>query len=132
MFGADGRIRVNRGKFWFTLGDKTIAKFTRREDGGSLESKLAMTERAYLKDAKVRLYKVKGSHGDDFLDAVWARKKPICNEEVGSRSVICCHLMNLAYYHGQTIKWNPDSCTFAAGTGDPKWLIGSRRDYRKA
>ncbi len=132
MFGSDGEIQVYREKFWFTLGDKTIAKYTQREDGGSLESKLNQVEKEYLKDAKVRLYKVKDGHVGDFVQCVKTRKKPITNEVVGARSAICCHLMNLAYWHGQTIGWNPQTNTFVEGAGDPAWLKGSRRDYRKA
>lgn len=131
MFGADGEIRVNRGRIWFTLGGEEV-KFTQREDGGSLESKLTLVERNYLKDAKVRLYKVRDCHPGDFLECMRSRKKPITHEGVGGRSAICCHLMNLAYWHGQTMEWDPKTCTFANGTGDPKWLIGERRDWRKA
>jgi predicted dehydrogenase len=130
MFGQDGEIRVNRGRIWFSLGDKTIAKFVDREDG-SLNAKLALIEKEYLKDAKVRLYKVDDSHVDDFLRCMESRKKSITNEQVGARSVICCHLMNLAYYHRQAIKWDPKTCAFRDGTGDPKWLERQYRDFRK-
>lgn len=131
MFGTDGRIQVNRGKFCFMRGDETIAKFTSREDGGTLDLKVAAAEREYLKDAKVQLYKVRGGHIEDFLSCVKSRKKPITHEGVGSRSAICCHLMNLTYYHGKPIKWDPASCAFIDGTGDPAWLQSSRRDYKK-
>ena len=131
MFGTDGRIQVNRGKFCFMLGDKTIAKFTGREDGGTMESKVAMAERDYLKDAKTHLYKVENGHVGNFLDCVRSRKKPITHEGVGAHSAICCHLMNLAYYHRQPLKWDPANFAFTDGTGDPSWLAGSRRDYKK-
>jgi len=131
MYGEKGEIRVNRGRFWFILGDKTISKYTDREDGGSLESKLMMVEREYLKDAKVRLYKVKAGHMDDFVECMKTRKKPITNEQVGSRSAICCHLMNLAYRYHQAIKWDPAQCAFAGGTGNPEWIGHNYRDYKK-
>ena len=83
-------------------------------------------ERAFLKDAKIKLY-VSKNHIADFLDCVKSRKKPITSEQVGGRSAICCHLMNLAYYHGQKLKWDPAKFAFVGGTGDPKWLT---RDYR--
>lgn len=131
MYGSEGQIMVNRGKFEFVRGKETIAKFTCREDGGSLESKLAMVEREYLKDAKVKLYKAE-NHIEDFLQCVKSRKKPITHEGIGARSAICCHLLNLAYRYDQKIKWDPAQCTFAEGTGDTSWLTGSRRDYKKA
>lgn len=130
IFGTEGEIRVDREKFCFIRNGETIAKFTKPEDGGTLSSKLMMVEREYLKDAKIRLYKVDTTHVDDFLEAVSSRKKPITNEQIGSRSAICCHLMNLAYHHRQAIKWDPVKCEFADNTGSPDWLIGSRRDYR--
>jgi hypothetical protein len=35
--------------------------------------------------------------------------------------------MNLAYYHGKKLQWDPARQAFAGGTGDPAWLT---RDYR--
>ncbi len=70
-------------------------------DKGSLERALATSEKQFLKDAKVKLYK-SGHHIRDFIDAVGKRSKPITNEIVGARSAIACHLMNQAYYHGET------------------------------
>jgi hypothetical protein len=55
------------------------------------------------------------------------RKKPITSEQVGGRSAICCHLMNLAYYHHAKLQWDPAAFAFTGGTGDPKWLT---REYR--
>jgi hypothetical protein len=34
--------------------------------------------------------------------------------------------MNMAYWHGANIKWNPETREFISG-GDPKWLT---REYR--
>jgi hypothetical protein len=130
IFGTEGRIQVNRGRFNFSRGEETIARFTQREDGGTLESKLTVVERDILKDAKVQLYRVRENHVTDFIEAVQSRKKPITHEGVGARSAICCHLVNLVYYHGQPIKWNPAACTFAEGSGNPAWLNDSRRNYR--
>lgn len=131
IFGTDGRIQVNRGKFCFMQADKTIAKFTSREDGGTLESKLAMVERDFLSSAAIRLYKVSDCHVGDFLECMKSRKKPITHEEIGARSAICCHLMNLAYRYGQPLSWDPEACRFTQGSGDEKWLKGSRRDYKR-
>ncbi len=132
FYGTDGYLHVNRGKINLELGGKTIAKFFSREDGGTLGQKLRLLEKEYLKDAKVRLYKVNDSHIDDFLRSMKTRTKPVANEIIGSRTVIAAHLMNLAYYHRQAMKWDPKKCEFTAGTGNVKWLTGSRRDYKKA
>ena len=126
FYGSNGEVQVNRGKFTLTIDGKQIAKYTRREDGGSLLSTVTKAEKRFLANVKIKLYKSPG-HTDDFLNCIKSRKKPITNEIVGSRSVICCHLTNLAYYHGQKMKWDPAKNCFVGGTGDPAWLT---RDYR--
>jgi len=131
-FGSHGQVAVNRGQIWFSRNGKTIAKFTKPQDGGSLGSKLALIESDHLKNAPIRLRRPHNSHVGDFLASVKSRKKPITHEQIGARSAICCHLMNLAYFHHQKIQWDPKNCTFAKGSGDPAWLTRDYRDYRKA
>tara|TARA_Y100001960_G_scaffold333502_1_gene439016 strand:- start:2144 stop:3484 length:1341 start_codon:yes stop_codon:yes gene_type:complete len=123
--GADGEVKVNRGRFSFTYKGKEISKFERRGDG-SLGSALQKAEKSFLNNAKTKLYK-SNHHIRDFLACLESRKKPITNEIVGARSAICCHLMNQAYYNGEIIKWDPKNNTFADKSGNPKWLT---RDYR--
>ena len=123
--GEDGDVKVNRGRFVFSLKGKEIAKFEKREDG-SLGSALQTAEKTFLNSAKVKLYK-STHHIRDFLSSVESRKKPITNEIVGGRSAICCHLMNQTYYNGEVIKWDPKTNTFSEQTGKPEWLT---RNYR--
>jgi predicted dehydrogenase len=127
FFGTEGEVQVNRGKFTFRRGAEVIASYTDKKDTGtSCAAEVEKAERAFLRDAKIRLY-ASANHLTDFLDCVRTRKKPNTSEQVGARSAICCHLMNQAYFHGRKLKWNPDTFTFADGTGDPRWLT---RDYR--
>jgi predicted dehydrogenase len=127
FFGSNGRVQVNRGRFTCKVGNDEIASFTGGGDKKtSCAAEVQKAERALLKDAKIQLYLSK-NHISDFMQCVATRKKPITSEQVGGRTVICCHLMNLAYYHGRTIKWDPAKFVFTGGTGDPKWLT---RDYR--
>lgn len=126
--GTEGEVKVNRGRFVFIHKGKEISKFERHGDKGSLEGALAIAEKQFLTDAKVKLYK-SGHHIRDFIDAVAKRSKPITNEIVGARSAIACHLMNQAYYHGETLKWDPAKNQFKDGTGKPEWL---NREYRGA
>ena len=125
FFGTEGRIQVNRGRFTFQRGNEVIASFTDQTDT-SCAFEVRKAQGAFLKDARIKLY-VSNNHLSDFLSCVQSRQKPITSEQVGGRSAICCHLMNLAYYHGQKLKWNPKKFAFAGGTGNPKWLT---RDYR--
>ncbi len=48
------------------------------------------------------------SHLDNWIDCVHARTRPICDVEVGARSIACCQLVNLAYWHDRGFSWDPD------------------------
>jgi predicted dehydrogenase len=128
FFGSNGRVRVNRGKFIFERDGKVIASYRGKEDEEetNLKEQVAKAQEEFLKDAKVKLY-LSRNHVADFLDAVKSRKRPITHEEIGGRSVICCHLMNIAYLHHATLDWNPQQFGFTQGTGNPQWLT---REYR--
>jgi predicted dehydrogenase len=104
--GEKGEVMVNRGKFAITIGDKKI------------ESP-AEAEKEYLADAKIKLYNSK-DHKTDWLDAIKKRSKPICDVEVGARTVIVCHLVNRAYYHNAHMKWDPKNNVFVEGNAE--WL----------
>ena len=126
--GTEGRIDVKRGGFSFSRGDETIARFwDKKKERVSLASQVIKAEKEYLKDAKVKLYRSE-NHVTDFLDCVESRQKPNTNEIIGGRTAICCSLMNLAYYHGEPIKWDPTANQFTGGTGNPDWLT---RNYRE-
>jgi predicted dehydrogenase len=125
--GTAGRVRVNRGKFIFEREGKVIASYRGREDEDTnLNEQVAKAQEEFLKDAKVKLY-VSRNHVTDFLECVKSRKRPSTHEEIGGRSAICCHLMNIAYLHDAKLDWDPKQFAFAKGTGNPQWLT---RDYR--
>ncbi len=121
FFGTEGEARVSRGQFEFWLNGKKIAGFAKREDGGSLNAALDLVQKEYLSKATLKLYESR-DHIKNFLDCVESRKEPITNAEIGGHSAICCHLMNLAYYHRQPIKWDPDKLAFADASCDPAWI----------
>jgi len=111
--GPKGRILVNRGKFEMWLGDEQKA-----EDMGALGGLAA----EYLNDKSVRLYE-SSNHIGDWVGCIRSRKKPICDVEIGARTVTVCHLVNLSYYHNNAaMKWDPAREQFVGGTGDPTWL----------
>jgi predicted dehydrogenase len=114
FYGTEGEVKVNGGGFEFVRGGETIKQWAR-------------AEKEFLADARIRLYYSK-SHTEDFLARVADRKRPVASEIEGAHSAICCHLMNLAYCHRQTIKWNPHKLAFADRSCDPSWLTC---DYRK-
>jgi predicted dehydrogenase len=117
FLGTDGRIQVNRGKFEFWLGDQQKAATVKDCDRIAGE---------YLKDAKVRLY-VSNDHRTDWLECIRTRKRPICDVEVGARSVSVCHLANLAYWNHRRLKWDPRKEQFVGDAEANKWLDRERR-----
>ena len=113
FYGTDGQVEVDRGNFELVRGGTTMIQAAR-------------AEKEYLADAKLRLYHSK-SHYADFLERVADRKAPVANEIVGAHTAICCHLINIAYAHRKTIKWDPAKMAFADPSCDAAWLT---RDYR--
>ena len=95
-------------------------------DRGFLMSKPAEIIKVPIGAKDVHLNRSPG-HQRDWLNCVRNRRSPICDVEIGARSVTVCHLVNLSYYHHQSFKWDPAKFKFAGGTGDKKWLD---REYR--
>ena len=126
FFGTEGEIYVNRGKFKLTLRGASKASFTAKEDKPPLAEQLDSVEKEFLREPKVRLLH-SADHKQDFLSSILSRRAPIADAEVGARTVIGCHLIGLAYRHGQTLRWNPALNQFDAGSGDPGWL---HNEYR--
>ena len=112
FYGSEGKVHVNRGKFELWLGEEQKAKSANEAEEMA---------RQYLKPDAIRLYNSK-DHKADWLACIRSRQKPICDVEVGARTVSVCHLVNLAYYHHQPLKWDPKKEKFVGGTGDAKWL----------
>ncbi len=128
FFGSEGEVHVNRGKFQIKVGSEVKASALSKEDKSALPAALDFAEKEYLSNAKVRLY-ASTDHKADFLSAMVSRKQPIADVETGARTVIGCHLISLAYYHGKAMSWNPALLAFEKGSGDTKWL---HNEYRGA
>lgn len=105
FIGTEGRIYVNRGKFEST--PETLVETP-------------------LEQHKIQLAE-SNDHIGNWLECIRTRKRPICDVEVGARTVSVCHLVNLAYWNGRRLKWDPKKETFQEGFGDPAWLD---RPYR--
>ncbi|MBA4017268.1 MAG: gfo/Idh/MocA family oxidoreductase [Pirellula sp.] len=52
------------------------------------------------------------NHHRNWIEAVKARKKPICDVEIGHRSASVCELGNIGYQLKRTLKWNPQEEKF--------------------
>jgi predicted dehydrogenase len=118
FYGDKGKIYVNRSKFKLWIGDEVKA-----DEADSCE--LALKD--YLPPNAVRLYK-STNHLSDWLNSIHTRKQPICDVETGQRTATVCNLVNLAYFHGLPLKWDPKTERFTGENGQKEWL---GREYRK-
>jgi hypothetical protein len=122
---------VNRGRFKVIVKGQTIASFEGSgSKGTTCPAEVEKAEKLLLKNASIRLYE-SNSHYEDFLSCVASRKKPVASEQIGGRTVICCHLMNQLYYHNSSVKWDPSRFCFTGGTGNPAWLTSNYRNWKK-
>ena len=105
FIGTDGKIFVNRGKF------RTEPESIGQEPLG---------------DKAIRLY-ASSNHGQDWLNCVRSRKLPICDVEIGCRSVTVCHLGNLAYWNHRRLTWDPKKERFIGDKEANTWLDRAKR-----
>ena len=68
------------------------------------------------KDA-TRLY-VSNDHMGNFIDGIRTRKRPICDVEIGYRSVTVCHLGAIALRLGIPLDWDPAAEKFVGPRAD--------------
>src|SRR5439155_15287176 len=73
---------------------------------GTIESKPMSIVKEPLSISEQKLYKSPGHH-TNFVECVRDRRRPICDVEIGARSVTVCHLVNLAYWNNAHLKWDP-------------------------
>ena len=64
------------------------------------------------------------NHLSNWVDCMRTRERPICDVEVGARTITCCHLVNLAYWNKRDLAWDPVRWRFTDGSD-------SLMDYRR-
>ncbi len=127
--GDKGMIFVNRGRFILKIGDREVANYSTNESKPPLKEQVAAAEKEFLADAKVKLIN-SPNHKDNFIECIRSRQRPIADVEIGARTVTTCHLVNLAYRHGQKIQWDPAKLNFDGGTGKAEWLTREYRNWK--
>lgn len=81
-----------------------------------------------LPDNAVRLY-VSNDHHGNFVDGIRTGKMPICDAEIGHRSVSVCHLGNISLrLGGKQLQWDPVKEEFV---GDPEASLMLQRVQRE-
>ncbi len=104
--GTKGKICVDRGKFK-AEPEEIAANYK----AGSEQIKLYQSN----------------NHLQDFLNCTRTRKRPICDVEIGCRSVSVCHLGNLAFWNKRPLKWNPKKERFIGDDEANTWINRTKR-----
>ncbi len=95
-------------------------------DRGAMRSNPDSVMKDELKESEVHLARA-ASHHQNWIDCIKSRARCICDVEVGARSAACCHLVNLANWHRQRMKWNPVTWEFAGSAEQNGWRDCTRR-----
>jgi hypothetical protein len=82
-----------------------------------------------LPENAIKLYK-SGSHMGNFFESMRSRQDPICDVEIGHRSISVAHLGVISVRMNQALKWNPEKEEFVGDNAKDanKWLS---REMRK-
>jgi len=111
--GANGVMFTGEREWLFVARDRLVAS---RDD----------VLKELGEDATVRLPRPADHHAD-WLEAIETGRRPVCDVEVGARSAACCHLMNLAYWHGRAMRWDPAAWRFVDDAEADAWMDLPRR-----
>ncbi len=103
--GTDGKVEVNRGYF------KTWPERIGQEPLGPDD---------------VHLHESPGHH-QDWVNCIRNRRRPICDVAIGASSVTVCHLGNIAWWLGRTLKWDPEKREIIGDAVASRWLDRPKR-----
>lgn len=103
--GSDGWIFVTRGKIEASHPDLLTTPLP------------SSAKRLYASD----------NHMKNFFDCVRSRQQPICDAEIGHRSVSVCHLGVIAMRLGRALKWDPAKEQFVGDKEANTWLAREQR-----
>ncbi len=103
--GTDGWIFVTRGK---------------------IEASKAELLTEPLPTNPVRLYATE-NHMGNFFDCIRSRKDPICDAEIGHRSVSVCHLGVISIRLGRKLRWDPEKEQFLNDEEANHWVARAQR-----
>jgi predicted dehydrogenase len=103
--GTRGRIGVDRGTLW--------------TDPPHLLNTPTLPD-------EVRLYRADSNKGN-WLACIRTRRRPICDVEIGCRSVTVCHLGNIAYWLKRPLRWDPVREEFPGDPEANRWLDRAKR-----
>lgn len=96
--------------------------------GAIKSSKPELLETPLPENRAVKLYH-SSDHMGNFFDCIGSRKDPICQVEIGHRSISVAHLGVISVRMNQPLKWNPDKEMFTGANAAEanKWLAREQR-----
>ena len=100
FFGETGKVMVNRGYL--------------ETDPAGIINELPRPD-------EIHLYR-SPEHHDDWLQAIRARSKPICDVAIGHRSATVCHIGNIATWLNRPVKWDPVKEEFVNDEEANRWM----------
>ena len=134
--GVTQLTRSTHGNDWKgSVLDKTVQQHGVRFEGtggwifvtrGKIEASHGDLLTTPLPSSAKRLY-ASDNHMKNFFDCVRSRQQPICDVEIGHRSVTVCHLGVIAMRLGRALKWNPATEQFVGDTAANGWLAREQR-----
>lgn len=121
---ANGVEMINSGPFGITFSGDRGQIHVWRDRLSSIGDEILKEP---LTEKDVHLPRPAGHHAD-WLACIASRTKPVCDVEVGARSIACAHLFNLAYWHRRRLKWDPAAWNFGSDAEANSWLDYARRE----
>ncbi len=70
---------------------------------------------------------VSQNHQQNFLDCIRSRNTPIADVEIGHRSILICHMINIARWTNRRMKWDPVKEQFDGDADANTYLDRPRR-----
>ncbi|MEX2213301.1 MAG: Gfo/Idh/MocA family oxidoreductase [Phycisphaeraceae bacterium] len=71
------------------------------------------------------------NHKQDWFDCIKSGKSPAADVHIGAGTVTVCHLGNLAYWHGRSLRWDPKNWQFIDGQGGLDKEANTWLDYER-
>lgn len=90
-------------------------------DRGVLQCEPAELKDLPLGNLKTKLFRSPGHH-QNWIDCMRSRNRPICDVEIGARSVTVCHLGNIAMRTGRKLEWNGAESRFVDDENADRWV----------
>jgi hypothetical protein len=119
---ADARLAGNFGGVF--VGER--GWLTSMSTGGPIEG--GPEELFKQMDLKTREVNIGANdHHANWVECIHKRKRPYCHEELGHRTATLGHLTNIAYWTGQSLRWDPVKEQFIANESANRLLSRATR-----